>query len=108
MNWLKSILEFLKALLGLAPLAEKVVDLRTESLPMTIQEHEEKEELREIQNDIKEVKADIKLAKKKRKYNKKVKKGKIIIEDEVDQLAEFNDDKRISSTTAGLAFYLER
>ena len=93
MNWLKSAYEFIKALFGLAPLAEKVVDLQEKKLPMKIAEHEEKEELREIQNDIKEVKADIKLGKKKRKYNRKVKKGKIIIDEEVQQLEDFNEDK---------------
>jgi len=87
---IQQILSFFKALLGLAPLAEKIVDLKSDKFEVDVVE---KEELREIKNDIKEVKAEIKLAKKKRKYTKKVKKGKIIISEEVEQLQEFLDKK---------------
>ncbi len=58
---------------------------------MKIDEHQEKAELREIKNDIKEVKATTKLGRKTKKQDRKVKKGKIIIDDEVEQLKEQND-----------------
>ena len=92
MGYLKSIWEFFK---GLFIFAEKVVDYRIEKLPMEMAEHEEKKEIREIKNDIKVVKATTKLGRKTKKQDRKVKKGKIIISEEVDQLAEFNNDKRI-------------
>ena len=93
MNWLTSIVSFFKSLLALAPLAKKVVDLQEKKLPMKIDEHEEKAELREIKNDIKEVKATTKLGRKTKKQDRKVKKGKIIIDEEIEPLAEFNEDK---------------
>jgi hypothetical protein len=72
---------------------EKMFSYKIEKLPIEKEIFEEKEELREIKNDIKEVKAEIKLAQKKRKYTKKVKKGKIIISEEVEPLQEFLDKK---------------
>ena len=73
MNWLG----ILEGLLKIFPFLEKWIDLKSQELPMKIKEHEEKEDLRVIENDIKEERKDFKLRKVKKRITRKSNKREL-------------------------------
>lgn len=73
MSWI----DFLDRLVRVFPFLEKWVDLQAMKIPMKKKEHEEREDLRNINNDIKEQRREYKRDKRAKKYERKRNKRKL-------------------------------